>query len=216
MAVKITVKDYVEYLNKTSFKIKENEDYITKLDATTGDGDHCANLMLGFNSLLDQKEELLNMTFYELFKKCGMVFMSKVGGSSGILYGSAYLESAKVVKDIQEYITLNDLELILKAQLQGIMNRGDAKPGFKTMIDTLYKAHEEFKMAIGQGNTERKAIKHMKDGARLGMQATKDMEAVKGRACYRKDKGVGHLDPGAVTMYYQLETLADYLLEMED
>ena len=122
------------------------------------------------------------------------------------------------------------------------MKRGKVKPGNKTMLDPLYEAKLAVDRAMEQGFPSSKktcalAIScwltapsasnpfvqspaaapsaALRDGADKGMRATADMPACKGRACYRPDKGVGHLDPGAVTMEYQLRTFADKLLEEE-
>ena len=99
---------------------------------------------------------------------------------------------------------------VLDAQLQGIMQRGNSKPGFKTMIDPLYQAVEAMRSTIAEGEVQ--AVETMRQGAKQGMEATRDMEAVRGRACYQANKGVGHLDPGAVTMYYQLDLLGQAAL----
>ena len=214
MPLLMSASDYVDYLERVYRKIDANNEYVTRLDSETGDGDHCTNLIMGYKKLLVQKDSLSGMNLSDLFKTCGMVFMSAVGGSSGILYGSAYLAASRVLVD-KEIIDLPALEAMLKAELDAIMKRGNAQPGFKTMIDPLYRAHEKLEKALGQNEAESTAVIAMREGAKEGMLATKDMEAVRGRACYQADKGVGHLDPGAVTMFYQLETLAECLLKEE-
>ena len=78
------------------------------------------------------------------------------------------------------------------------------------MIDPLYQAVEAMRQAMNNGETQ--AVEAMRKGAKQGMDATRDMEAVRGRACYQANKGVGHLDPGAVTMYYQLNLLGEAAL----
>ena len=138
--------------------------------------------------------------------------MSTIGGSSGILYCSVYLKASKVVGE-KSKINVFLLKDILKAELEGIMERGKAKPGYKTMIDTLYRALEYMTEAFNNNASDKEILLAMKKGAAYGMNETAQMEAVKGRACYQSDKGVGKLDPGAVTMNYQLETLVDYILE---
>ena len=206
-------KDYVEYLSKVAAVIKNHKDYITKLDAETGDGDHWVNLNMGFDKLLEQKEALKEMSLAALFKKIAITLMSTIGGSSGVLYGSAYLKASKVV-DGENKINVLLLKDILTAQLEGIMERGNAKPGFKTMIDTLYRALEYMTEAFNNNASDEEIVLAMKKGATYGMNETAQMEAVKGRACYQSDKGVGKLDPGAVTMYYQLDALADFIMEL--
>ncbi len=210
MAVKITVKDYMTYIELVTQKIQENKVYISELDAITGDGDHWANMNMGFGKLVENKTLLEGMTFNEMFKKIGQLIMSTVGGSSGVLYGSAYLRASKVIGENQ-VIDLELLSQILEAKLVAIMERGNAKPGFKTMIDALHPAVLNLQNALKEEKSDYDALQELKIGAIEGMNQTRDMEAVKGRACYQANKGVGHLDPGAVTMCYQLEVLVDFL-----
>ena len=197
--VKLTTAAYVDYLKAVTEKIASEKEYISELDAATGDGDHWANMNIGFTKLLEIEDELRSLDFAGLFKKAAMTIMCGVGGSSGILYASAYLKAASVLAGV-ETMDAEILMKVLDAELQGIMQRGNGQPGFKTMIDPLYQAVEAMKKALPEG-------------ARLGMEATRDMEAVRGRACYQANKGVGHLDPGAVTMYYQLDMLGAAALD---
>lgn len=208
--VKLTTAAYVDYLKAVTEKIASEKEYISELDAATGDGDHWANMNTGFTKLLEIEDELRSLDFAGLFKKAAMTIMSGVGGSSGILYASAYLKAASVLAGVETM----DAEILMKlldAELQGIMQRGNGQPGFKTMIDPLYQAVEAMKKALPDGDAA--AVNAMREGARLGMEATRDMEAVRGRACYQANKGVGHLDPGAVTMYYQLDMLGAAALD---
>ncbi|MDE7220265.1 MAG: DAK2 domain-containing protein, partial [Oscillospiraceae bacterium] len=128
------------------------------------------------------------------------------------LYGSAYLSAAKVVWDT-DIMAVHILIQVLSAMLEGICRRGNSGPGMKTMIDTLDSAANELKTAIIEGADEKNALLRMEQGAKQGMESTAQMEAVRGRAYYQADKGVGHLDPGAVTMYYQLKTLAECMMK---
>lgn len=206
----MTAKDYMEYIELVTKKIEENKDYITELDSITGDGDHWANMNMGFQKLVENKEELAAMKLSDMFKKIGMLIMSTVGGSSGVLYGSAYISASKIIGD-KEYLDIKLLCDVLEEELNAIMKRGNAKPGFKTMIDALDPAVNRLKAALENELDESAALQELKQGAIDGMNSTKDMEAVRGRAFYQANKGVGHLDPGAVTMCYQLEVLVNYL-----
>ena len=200
---RLTVEGYANYLQNVIGKISAEKEYITGLDSVLGDGDHWANLMVGFNRMLEQIDELKKCDFETLFKQIGKIFLNSSGGSSGILYCSAYLSAAPYLKGKSE-ISVSDLAEILRLEQKGIEARGGAKPGDKTMLDTLAAAAAA---AGGDGGSEDDLLRRISAGAYEGMNSTKDMEARKGRACYRKDKGVGHIDPGAVTMYYQIEYL---------
>lgn len=210
MGFQLSSKDYTEYIKLAAVKIHENGDYITALDSATGDGDHWSNINMGFEKLVESIPELENLSVFDMFKKIGMIMMSVIGGSSGVLYGSAYIGGAKVLKG-KESIDNTEMCNVLEAMLNAIMERGNAKPGFKTMIDTLYPAVETYKDCIEKKLPERDTVALVKQAAIDGAESTKKMEAVRGRACYQANKGVGHLDPGAVTMSYQIETLMDYI-----
>ena len=200
---RLTVEGYASYLQNVIGKISSEKEYITGLDSVLGDGDHWANLMVGFNRILEQIDELKKCDFETLFKQIGKIFLNSSGGSSGILYCSAYLSAAPYLKGKSE-ISVSDLAEILRLEQKGIEARGSAKPGDKTMLDTLAAAAAA---AVGDDGSEDDLLRRISAGAYEGMNSTKDMEARKGRACYRKDKGVGHIDPGAVRMYYQVEYL---------
>lgn len=210
MGFQLSSKDYTEYIKLAAAKIHENGDYVTALDSATGDGDHWSNINMGFEKLVEAIPELEVMNPFEQFKKIGMIMMSVIGGSSGVLYGSAYIGAAKVLKG-RESIDNQGMCDVLEAMLEAIMTRGNAKPGFKTMIDCLHPAVECYKDCIAKGMSEKETVALVKKAAIDGAQSTADMEAVRGRACYQANKGVGHLDPGAITMSYQIETLMDYI-----
>ena len=212
MGFSITTKDYIAYIQKAYTKIHANGDYITALDAATGDGDHWTNINQGFEKLVEISPELETLSLFEAFKKIGLTMMSVIGGSSGALYGSAYLAAAKVLKE-KGTIDKTLLYEILQAMAEGIMARGESKPGMKTMVDTLAPAVEMYQTSLNNNDKEETLLLQVKAAAQQGAESTKQMEAVRGRAFYQTNKGVGHLDPGAVTMCYQLEELADYILE---
>ena len=208
--MEMTKAQYMEYLDLVLAKLAENRDYVTELDSATGDGDHWVNMNMGFQKLVSSREALVDLSLKDMFKKIGMMIMSTVGGSAGVLYGSAYIKASQVIGE-KETIDIALLKDILDAQLRAIMDRGNAQPGFKTMIDPLHVGVTRLAAALEEGRSDSDALQELKLGAIEGMEATRDMEAVKGRATYQTNKGVGCLDPGAVTMSYQIEVLVDYL-----
>lgn len=212
MAFILDKQTYILYIKKVASKIESEKEYISELDATTGDGDHWFNLNSGFSSILEQLDEWSELSLSELFSKIGRVLMSVVGGSSGILYGSAYIEMGKFSKEF-EFIDRDNFGLLLKSMMQSIMKRGNSQPGQKTMIDTLDCAIKFYNEGLDKKLDDVSLLKALIQGARLGSENTKQMPAIRGRACYQANKGVGHLDPGAVTMCYQIETLAQVILD---
>ena len=210
MSFTMTSKDYVAYINIAAKKIHDNGEYISKLDATTGDGDHWANINMGFENLVAAGPEMETMPMCDVFKKIGMLMMSKIGGSSGVLYGGAYMAAGKAIAG-KETIDSKDLCLALDTMVNDMMTRGKAQPAYKTMIAPLFPAAQPDKACLEGGASDTDTMAAVKKAAIDGAEETKKMEAVKGRASYQANKGVGHLDPGAVTMSYQLECLCDYV-----
>lgn len=213
MGIKLTSKDYMDYILLITKKIESEGEYITGLDAATGDGDHWTNINSGFQKLVAVYDELSALPISDMLKKIGINLMSAVGGSSGVLYGSAYIAAAKVMES-KECLQLDDIADLLEAMLKAIMERGNARPGHKTMVDALHPAVNALKNAISNGKSEKESLEEMKTAALTGAAATRDMQSIRGRASYRSDKGVGHLDPGAVTMSYQLECLTDFIVKL--
>lgn len=211
MGFQINTKDFIQYFQKIREVIAGQKDYVTELDSTTGDGDHWVNVNMGFEKITELSQELENLNLSDMFKKVGMTMYSAVGGSSGALYGSGYMAASRacVGKDVLDIQSLYEM---YESMLQEIMKRGKTEPGQKTMIDALYEALHAYKEALDANVNEKDILLKFIEGAKAGAEHTRSMPAVKGRASYRTDKGIGHLDPGAVTMAMQLETMGNYIL----
>lgn len=211
--LKMNCGQYWEYLTEAAEKIRGQKDYITELDAAIADGDHWLNLTIGFDKVLKQRDAMLDSPdFQKFFQKLAMAMMSAMGGTSGALYGSAYLAASKGLGEVTE-LEAKHVKDMLNAWAEALMLRGSTKPGDKTMVDAVYPAAVACTEALRQGKSETEMLLAMKRSALEGAEKTKAMEAAKGRASNQPDKGVGHLDPGAVTMGIQLECLADYLMK---
>lgn len=212
MGFQLTSKDYMEYVKRAYALIHEKGDYITELDSATGDGDHWTNINMGFEKLVESADDLEQLSISDTFKEIGRIMMSVIGGSSGVLYGSAYLAAAKSLKG-KETIGNEEMYQVLSSMLEAIMSRGNAQVGWKTMIDSLAPAVECYTECLESGMDEASTVEKVKEAAVMGAEQTKEMEAVRGRATYQANKGIGHLDPGAVTMSYQIALLMDFIKE---
>ncbi len=213
MMIKMDCSQYFNYLDEAAQVIREQKDYITELDAAIADGDHWLNITIGFDKLLQLRESLTcAQDFKEFFKNLAMAVMSAMGGTSGALYGSAYLAAAKAFGGIR-YLDADHIGKMLTCWSEALMKRGNTKPGDKTMVDAVYPAAAAYNLALSQGRNCRESLLIMKEKAQEGAESTREMEAAKGRASNQPGKGVGHLDPGAVTMAIQLGCLADYLIK---
>lgn len=173
-------------------KVTENKDLLNKLDTAIGDGDHGSNLTRGAAAVKEKAAETDYDNLSEVFKDVGMTLVSKVGGASGPLYGSAFINMAKIAKET------NDIGEILASGLEGIQKRGHAEAGEKTMVDEWIPVIE----AIKNNTLSRDKIDE-------ALNSTKDMKATKGRASYLGDRSVGHIDPGAQSSAYLFEALLE-------
>ncbi|WP_066496361.1 dihydroxyacetone kinase subunit DhaL [Abyssisolibacter fermentans] len=204
-------ENVLEILDIFSEKIIKEKDYLTELDAATGDSDHGINMEKGILAYKEKATDFKNESLQNIFKNFGMIVMSKVGGASGALYGTAFIKSAKAVGNADS-IDNKLLLTILEEALAGIKMRGRAVVGEKTLVDTLEPAVECYRTHLESNCEIEKLMTEFKESAKKGMESTKDMVAKKGRAHYQGENSRGHLDPGAVSLYYLLEIIADYVL----
>ena len=171
--------------------INENEAYLTDLDREIGDADHGYNMKKGFTKVKEaMNEDFPNLK--ALFNKIAMTLISTVGGASGPLYGTFFMKFAQSLGESEDI----DKELFTKAfsdGVDGVIMRGKAKVGDKTMVDVLSPVADALK--------EDKKFSEIIDIARENMERTKDIKAIKGRAAYLGDRSIGHIDPGACSSY---------------
>ncbi|MBC2278944.1 dihydroxyacetone kinase subunit L [Listeria welshimeri] len=178
-------KDWaLRWLNDFGERVQENKQLLSDLDQTIGDGDHGINMARGLSELKKAFTEKEPADLKDVFKTAGMTMVSKVGGASGPLYGTAFLNMSKAVDS--DTIDAIGLTKVIEAGLEGIEKRGKSHAGEKTMIDVW----EPVVHALHQEDLTDDVV----DAA---LQKTKDLKATKGRASYLGERSIGHLDPGA-------------------
>ncbi len=194
-------------LLETSDVIIENKDYLTELDSAIGDGDHGINMARGFKKLKDK----INTDNYEqrseLFKATAMTLISNVGGASGPLYGTAFLNISSVISE--EKLDIDDLIEIAEEAIAGIQKRGKAEAGEKTMLDTIIPAAKSLEQSKINNDNLVTALKKCLKAAEEGMKSTIEMQASKGRASYLGKRSIGHQDPGATSSYLIIKTFVE-------
>lgn len=188
----LTVENLLESLNLFQQKIEKNKQFLSELDQAIGDGDHGNNMSRGMTAVMESLQDKDPQTVTEIFKVAAMSLISKVGGASGPLYGTAMMEMAKASAKG------SDVMLIISSGLDGIKKRGSSDVGMKTMIDLWSPTID----ALAAGNLTT-------DDLASFANATKDMEAKKGRASYLGERSVGHIDPGAVSSQYLFESFVE-------
>jgi phosphoenolpyruvate---glycerone phosphotransferase subunit DhaL len=190
--------------------IEANRDHLTQLDAAIGDADHGINLARGFTAVLGALDAAgaTAATPGAILTVTGNTLISKVGGASGPLYGTAFRRAGKALADAAE-VDLPALCAALDAALAGVQQLGAAREGDKTMVDALAPATRAFSKAIAEGASPDDALSVLVEAASAGAVATISMRALKGRASYLGPRSVGHEDPGAVSTSLILGALRD-------
>lgn len=179
-------------------EVAAHRELLTQLDSAIGDADHGVNLDRGLAAVVAAVDDADPATPGELLKTTGMTLVSTVGGASGPLYGTLFLRMSGSAGDAD---TLDPLQFAaaLRAGLDGVVARGRAQAGDKTMYDALAPACDALDEAIAEGVDLGEALDRAADAAEAGRDATIPMLARKGRASYLGERSVGHQDPGATS-----------------
>jgi dihydroxyacetone kinase-like protein len=141
-------------------------------------------------------------------KTVGTTLVSTVGGASGPLYGTAFLRAGGAVAGRQN-LEAADIVAMLEAFVGGVVARGKAQPGEKTMIDALTPALDAAKQALNEGVSLKELTLRATRAAEEGAKATVPMLATKGRASYLGERSIGHQDPGATSSWLILRSLSE-------
>ncbi|SHK20143.1 dihydroxyacetone kinase DhaL subunit [Geosporobacter subterraneus DSM 17957] len=200
----------LKMIEEITMVIGANKQYLTDLDQTIGDGDHGINMDRGFRAIKDKVEAVKDKDCGTILKTVAMGLISTVGGASGPLYGTAFMKAGQVVANKME-ITAEDAVKILDEAIQGIIARGKAAQGDKTMLDALIPAYDALKAAVEEGEPLTNAMGKAVEAAEGGVAYTKTIAAKKGRANYLGDRSIGHQDPGATSSYLMLKAIYDVL-----
>jgi dihydroxyacetone kinase-like protein len=200
--------DVVAWIKAVAGMIAENSSYLTELDSAIGDADHGANMDRGFKAVINKLPEVSDKDIGTIFKTVGMTLLSTVGGAGGPLYGTWFLQAGLKTAGKME-LTLADWAEALEASLSGIVMRGKAELGDKTMVDALTPAVNALKQAIQENQPINTALELSADSARKGMEETIPLVARKGRASYLGERSAGHQDPGATSTYLMLKVASE-------
>jgi phosphoenolpyruvate---glycerone phosphotransferase subunit DhaL len=200
----VTTAALDQWVRRFAELVAENRDYLTELDAAIGDADHGSNMDRGMKAAVAALDESSPETAAALLKKVGMTLVSKVGGASGPLFGTFFLRMSTSLGDA-EGASATDLAAALRAGLGGIVDRGKAEPGDKTMYDALAPAVDALEAALEKDEPLAAALEAARDAAVAGRDATTPMVARKGRASYLGERSAGHQDPGATSVALLIE-----------
>jgi dihydroxyacetone kinase-like protein len=208
MAENVTTAVLEEWVRRFATLVAENRDHLTELDAAIGDADHGSNMDRGMKAAVAAIDEARPATGGALFTKVGMTLVSTVGGASGPLFGTFFLRMGTSFGD-SDTASPDDFAAALRAGLGGVVARGKAEAGDKTMYDALAPAVDALDGALKEQAPLAAGLKAARAAAQAGRDATIPLLARKGRASYLGERSVGHQDPGATTVALLLEAATE-------
>lgn len=192
-------------------KIIAKKSYLTEVDSAIGDGDHGIGMAGGMQKT---KKKLLKMqgeeNAYQLFETAGQAMLMSMGGASGVIFGSLYLEGTKGMEP-KAVITAEDLAMMERKSLIAIQKRGGAQVGDKTMVDAMVPAVEALEANCGKSLLA--MLKAAEEAARQGMEDTKKYVAKFGRAKSLLERAIGHQDAGATSVYLIFQGMREFVEE---
>ncbi|WP_308001284.1 dihydroxyacetone kinase subunit DhaK [uncultured Parolsenella sp.] len=206
-------KAVIDVISTVAGAMEAHKDELTELDQPIGDSDHGINMARGFSAARALLPSLAGEAPAAVLKKVGSTLVSKVGGSSGPLYGTLFRKVGVALKADDSLASDENAVRCLAAGLSkafvGIEDLGGAKPGDKTMLDAMQPAMEALEHARGEDAPLVEALAQAADAAEAGAEATVPLQARKGRASYLGERSVGHKDPGAASFALLMRTVAN-------
>lgn len=208
MVQRINAKEIILKIIKS---IEEKKDWLSEIDGAVGDGDHGVNMAKGFGMVKSGIDSVPN-DLSKLLNFVGMTLITNIGGAMGPIYGTFFMRMGKAVEG-KNILDKEDLLRMLSESLEGVKKRGGADVGDKTLVDTLDAATNSYERALSDGKKMGEAIDEMIEGARKGMESTKDFVAKKGRSSRLGERSKGTIDAGAASCYLILKSIGESLKE---
>ncbi|TFD05796.1 dihydroxyacetone kinase subunit L [Cryobacterium sandaracinum] len=206
----ISLDQLTGWLTRFRDLVTEQVSYLTELDSAIGDADHGSNMTRGMDAVLGKIQASPVVAVDELFKGVGMTLVTSVGGASGPLYGTFFLRIGTSAGPVST-LDAPGLAAALRAGLGGVVARGKAEAGDKTMFDVLAPALDAFDADLVVFSDISSAARAAYSAAQAGRDATAPLIARKGRASYLGERSIGHIDPGAASTSLLFQALAEIL-----
>jgi phosphoenolpyruvate---glycerone phosphotransferase subunit DhaL len=199
MSDSVATADLDRWVRTFAVLVADNKDSLTELDAAIGDGDYGTNMDRGLQAAVAALDATGPTTASALFNRVGTTLISTVGGASGPLFGTLFLRMGAALGNTDR-VRVSQLASALRAGLDGVVLRGNAQGGDKTMYDALAPAVEALESALNEQASPAEGWRRAQLAAEAGRDATAPMVARKGRASYLGARSVGHPDPGATAV----------------
>jgi len=190
----------------------DNEKYFGDLDAVVGDGDFGYSMARGFELVLSGWDDFDRADIGTFLKKVAVVITSRIGGTSGPIWGTAFLRAGSTA-GAADRLEPAQVVAMLRASIEGIKARGKSDVGDKTLLDALVPAVDAIEEHVGSGDNTAGTLRAAAVVARERAEATRSMQAMRGRASYTGERSIGTLDAGAIAVAVMLEALADMWAE---
>ncbi|ELW9443418.1 TPA: dihydroxyacetone kinase ADP-binding subunit DhaL [Pluralibacter gergoviae] len=203
----LTRTQIVNWLYRCGEIFTRESSFLTGLDKEIGDADHGLNMHRGFSKVVEKLPAIADKDIGFILKNTGMTLLSNVGGASGPLFGTFFIRAAAVTQARQS-LTLDELYQMVREGADGVVSRGKAEPGDKTMCDVWLPVVASLRQSSEQGLTVQAALDAAAEEAARAAQATITLQARKGRASYLGERSIGHQDPGATSVMFMIQMLA--------
>ncbi len=199
------LKDVLGHILKV---MEEEKDYLIELDGAMGDGDLGLTMTAGFKAVYEEINNIPSEDLGTILMKLGMKMNSVVPSTMGTLISICFIKASKEAKGKTE-LTIEDLSKMGRAAVNGVMERGKAKVGEKTMLDSLNPAVEELENSTKENISIKEAFNRAYEASKLGVENTKTIKSVHGRAAYYGEKSLGQPDSGAVAVMCIFKGIAE-------
>ncbi|HFF9519372.1 TPA: dihydroxyacetone kinase subunit DhaL [Serratia marcescens] len=204
----LTKQQVVDWLMRCGEVFSRERDFLTRLDTEIGDADHGLNMNRGFNKVVEKLPSVADKDIGFILKNTGMTLLSSVGGASGPLFGTFFIRAAQAA-NAKQSLDLAELHQMMQEGVEGVVMRGKAEPGDKTMCDVWWPVVESLGQSAQQNLSVAEALQRAADSAERAVGSTITMQARKGRASYLGERSIGHQDPGATSVMLMMKTLAE-------
>ena len=201
----ITLQDFQDALKAMAKVSVENEKYFSELDAVAGDADFGVSLAGGFKLIHEDFDSLDSTAIGQFLNSVAMIMVRHVGGCSGPIWGTGFMRAGATMRDKQS-VTLEEFRTALQGSIEGIMARGGAKPGDKTLLDPLVRIHEMLAGHVDDADGKA-ALAEAVEVAEATAEEAKDWTAMRGRQSFTGERSIGTLDPGMVAVTTMLKEI---------
>jgi len=204
----LTKQQVVDWLMRCGEVFTQQRDFLTRLDTEIGDADHGLNMNRGFNKVVEKLPSVADKDIGFILKNTGMTLLSSVGGASGPLFGTFFIRAAQAA-NAKQSLDLAELHQMMQEGVEGVVMRGKAEPGDKTMCDVWWPVVESLGQSAQQQSSVAEALLRASERAEQAVEGTITLQARKGRASYLGERSIGHQDPGATSVMLMIKTLAE-------